>query len=97
MPKASVKLTSTITCPECDQATEVEMPTESCQFFWESQLAEPCFDLKRGTAACSARTDVCLARRFSGKMGPAANTPFKRGKVNPGIRAFYLFEMVLSE
>ncbi|MCS3936985.1 hypothetical protein GGP80_002993 [Salinibacter ruber] len=38
MPKASVKLTSTITCPECDQATEVEMPTESCQFFWESQL-----------------------------------------------------------
>src|SRR5690625_1589043 len=31
----TVWLDSTITCPECDSATRVRMPTDACQFFWE--------------------------------------------------------------
>ncbi|MDR9364029.1 MAG: GDCCVxC domain-containing (seleno)protein [Balneolaceae bacterium] len=30
-----VKKKSTITCPECGNLSEEEMPTDSCQFFWE--------------------------------------------------------------
>ncbi|MFB6286244.1 MAG: GDCCVxC domain-containing (seleno)protein [Candidatus Bipolaricaulia bacterium] len=28
-------LTSTLTCPECGTQTEVNMPTNGCQFFWD--------------------------------------------------------------
>ena len=31
----AVHLTATITCPACGAQTEADMPTESCQFFWE--------------------------------------------------------------
>ncbi|TYP93606.1 hypothetical protein LX73_1312 [Fodinibius salinus] len=30
-----VKLQSTITCPECGNQAEEDMPTDSCQYFWE--------------------------------------------------------------
>lgn len=26
---------STLTCPNCDTRAEAEMPTDTCQFFWE--------------------------------------------------------------
>lgn len=32
---SDVVLTSTVTCPECGAQTEVEMPRDGCQFFWE--------------------------------------------------------------
>lgn len=31
----TLRLDSTVTCPECDTATRVHMPTDACQFFWE--------------------------------------------------------------
>lgn len=30
-----IRLTSILTCPECGESTETEMPTASCQYFWE--------------------------------------------------------------
>ncbi|WP_363319803.1 GDCCVxC domain-containing (seleno)protein [Roseovarius sp.] len=30
-----IKLTSTLTCPECGQASLETMPTNACQFFFE--------------------------------------------------------------
>ncbi|WP_342780480.1 GDCCVxC domain-containing (seleno)protein [Gracilimonas mengyeensis] len=32
--------TSMITCPECDFATNEEMPENSCQFFWKCPECE---------------------------------------------------------
>lgn len=32
---SDVTLTSIVTCPACGVATEAEMPSERCQFFWE--------------------------------------------------------------
>lgn len=31
----TVRLDSTITCPQCGTATSARMPTDACQFFWE--------------------------------------------------------------
>jgi hypothetical protein len=60
---AEIQLLSTIACPECGTETEVEMPTESCQFFWEcpacgtSLRPEP-----PATAASSAPMVACRVR-----------------------------------
>lgn len=31
----TLRLDSTITCPNCGTVTRVRMPTDACQFFWE--------------------------------------------------------------
>ena len=31
----SVTTAATLTCPECDTVQSTEMPTDSCQFFYE--------------------------------------------------------------
>ncbi|MFV1883040.1 MAG: GDCCVxC domain-containing (seleno)protein [Balneola sp.] len=31
----TVKKESILTCPECGHQSKEEMPTDSCQFFWE--------------------------------------------------------------
>jgi len=68
MPEASntertsiIKRTSTVTCPECEEATEVEMPVESCQFFWECPACETVLRPEEGDCCvfCSFGTVPC--------------------------------------
>lgn len=42
------RLVSTITCPNCDEQTETEMPTTSCQFFWTCPACETVLRPKEG-------------------------------------------------
>lgn len=32
---ANIELGSTLTCPNCGHQSKEQMPTDSCQFFWE--------------------------------------------------------------
>ncbi|WP_272506771.1 GDCCVxC domain-containing (seleno)protein [Salinibacter sp.] len=68
MPEASstertsiIEPTSTVTCPECEEATEVEMPTESCQFFWACPSCETVLQAEEGDCCvfCSFGTVPC--------------------------------------
>ncbi len=61
MPNVPIELTSTITCPECDRKTEVEMPTESCQFFWECPVCKTVLRAEEGDCCvfCSYGTVPC--------------------------------------
>lgn len=58
---SQITLTSEITCPDCQEATEAIMPTDACQFFWEcpncGNVAKP----KTGDCCvyCSYGTNPC--------------------------------------
>lgn len=56
-----VERTSTITCPECGQETEVEMPTDSCQYFWECRACQTVLRAEEGDCCvfCSYGTVAC--------------------------------------
>lgn len=56
-----VMLVSTITCPGCGAETETEMPTESCQYFWDCpacgavlrpEAGDCCVFCSHGSAPC---------------------------------------------
>jgi hypothetical protein len=62
MPEASsIEHTSTITCPECGAETEVEMPKDSCQFFWECPVCETVLRAEEGDCCvfCSYGSVAC--------------------------------------
>ncbi|MTB50380.1 GDCCVxC domain-containing (seleno)protein [Lewinella sp. W8] len=61
MTPTTVKLQSTITCPECNhQATET-MPTSACQFFYECKGCGTVLRPHKGDCCvyCSYGTEVC--------------------------------------
>lgn len=54
-------LKSVITCPECGYQKEEQMPTESCQFFYECENCKTVLRAKEGDCCvyCSYGTNAC--------------------------------------
>ena len=57
----AVAIKSTITCPECGKRTEQDMPTESCQYFWECPECKEVLKPKKGDCCvfCSYGDEPC--------------------------------------
>lgn len=56
-----VTQSSTIRCPECGAATDVQMPTERCQYFWDCPACEAVLRPKPGDCCvfCSHGSVPC--------------------------------------
>ena len=52
---------SATTCPKCWVKTKEEMPTDSCQFFWECPACGEVLKPKKASVACFAHMVMCLA------------------------------------
>lgn len=52
---------STLTCPECEYRSKEEMPTASCQFFWECPNCNTVIKPKQGDCCvfCSYGDVAC--------------------------------------
>ena len=52
---------STLTCPECGHQSKEEMPTDSCQFFWECPNCNTVVKPKQGDCCvfCSYGDVAC--------------------------------------
>lgn len=52
---------SVITCPECGHQKEEQMPTKSCQFFYECENCKTILRAKEGDCCvyCSYGTNAC--------------------------------------
>lgn len=57
----AVTLKSIITCPECKYQSKEEMPTDSCQFFWECPKCGEVLKPKKGDCCvfCSYGDTPC--------------------------------------
>ena len=64
----TIKLTSTLTCPDCGQAERLTMPTDACQFFHECTGCHVVLRPKPG--------DCCVFCSFSDIACP----PIQQGK-----------------
>lgn len=70
----TVQTASTLTCPECGHAVNLEMPTDACQFFYECEackvLLRPlagdcCVFCSYGSVKCppiQAQSPCCTAK-----------------------------------
>ncbi|WP_395070616.1 GDCCVxC domain-containing (seleno)protein [Gracilimonas sp.] len=56
-----VNTSSTVTCPNCGHQEKEEMPTNSCQFFWECPGCEKVIKPKQGDCCvfCSYGDTPC--------------------------------------
>lgn len=58
---ATILTESTLTCPECGYQSKEEMPTDSCQFFWECPNCKTVIKPKQGDCCvfCSYGDVAC--------------------------------------
>ena len=56
-----LQLRSILTCPHCDYSKEEEMPTDSCQFFYECEKCEAMLKPRSGDCCvfCSYGSVKC--------------------------------------
>ncbi|WP_417233617.1 GDCCVxC domain-containing (seleno)protein [Arthrobacter sp.] len=65
----SIELISTVTCPSCGHVASVQMPMDSCQFFWVcpacAERVRPlkgdcCVFCSHGTVPCPSKQDTSM-------------------------------------
>ncbi|MDA0349782.1 MAG: GDCCVxC domain-containing (seleno)protein [Verrucomicrobia bacterium] len=71
---AIIELASTITCPNCGHQSKEQMPTNSCQFFWECPSCETLLKPKEGDCCvfCSYGDVPCPPIQEANKSGGEA-------------------------
>ena len=67
----TVRLESTLTCPECGHSTTNTMPTDACQWFYECEGCRALLKPKAGDCCvyCSYGTVACPPIQASGARG----------------------------
>ena len=90
----SVKLNSTITCPECGHSKTEKMPTNACQWFYECESCKVLLKPLKVIAAFSVLMELLNAHQFKkDKIAVIANrhshpTDLSLRKINPSACRF---------
>ena len=71
LPAATVRLRSTLTCPECGHAEALAMPTDACTFFHECSRCHALLRPKDGDCCvfCSYGDVPCPPVQVGGRGG----------------------------
>lgn len=64
----SIKIKSTVSCPECGETSVEAMPTGACQFFWECPHCKTVLKPKKGDCCvyCSYGDTPCPPEQSAG-------------------------------